>query len=116
MPSACGSTGCSHTSELGSSAAFAAHPEVQLQELHTNASQFNLVGAKQQGFHLELLTPFPSFSEMDYWGPEPTKSGRAASTKAFFVHFLELKSERFAGFKLIDVSCRLGDKNLAGEP
>lgn len=92
MPSACGSTVCSHPAELGSSAAFPADPQVQLQELHTNASPFNLGGAKLQGFHLELLTPFLSFSEMDHWGPEPAKSGRAASTKAFFVHFLELKS------------------------
>lgn len=76
--------------EVASSAAFPADPEVLLQELHRNASEFHFVGAKQPGFNLDLLTLFPSFSRMDHWGPEPTKSGRAASTKAFFVHFLEL--------------------------
>lgn len=77
---------------MASSAAFPADPEVVLQELHRNASEFNLVGAKQPGFNLDLLVLFPSFSKMDHCGPEPTKSGRAASTKAFFLHFLELES------------------------
>lgn len=79
-------------SELASSAAFPADPEVLLQELHRNASEFYLLGAKQQGFNLDLLTLFPSFCKTDHWGPEPTKSGKAASIKAFFVHFQELKS------------------------
>lgn len=78
--------------ELASSAAFPADPEVVLKELHRNASEFNLMGTKQQEFNLYPLTLFPSFSKMDHWGAEPTKSRRAASTKAFFVHFLELKS------------------------